>query len=76
MMICWNETRSLKVIPSLTLLMRIREIHPLARLVQNAGTLLPSLIPRCKGTSFFSNTERNLEKYALPDCFSYIFIDI
>ena len=44
---------------------------PLARLVQNAGTLLPSLIPRCKGTTFLPDTEGIFEENFLMDCFSY-----
>ena len=41
---------------------RIRAKHPLARLVQNAGTLLPSLIPHCKGRHNFRDSKRNLQK--------------
>ena len=41
---------------------RIREIHPLARLVQNAGALPPSLIPHCKGRYIFQDSKRKLQK--------------
>ncbi len=41
---------------------RIREIHPLARLVQNAGAWPPSLIPHCKGRYIFQDSKRKLQK--------------